>query len=86
MWMRLKYCYCTHPHFPYLLLFDKDGCDLSRNHRDNGSDVILKSIREATSSRDVLLVKLRHMLSHAFHLCRQSQNKYQSTMIDMHRI
>lgn len=75
MWLRLIYYYFTHPQFLYLLLLDKDGCNLSCNHRDNGSDVILKSVREATSSRDILLVQLRHMLSHAFHLCTQSQTE-----------
>lgn len=52
----------------YLLLFDQDGPNLSCNHRDNCGDVIFKSVREATSARNIVLVQLGHMLSHAFHL------------------
>lgn len=74
--MSLIYCYRPHFFF-YLLLFDKDGPNLSRNHRDNGTDVIFKAIREATSPRDILLVQLRHMLSHAFHLLAK-QSEYES--------
>lgn len=54
------------------MLFDKDGPNLSRNHGDNGGDVIFKAVREAASSRDVVLVEIRHMLSHAFNLFKQS--------------
>lgn len=56
---------------PYLLLFDKNGADLGSNHRDNGGDVVFESVGEAASSRGVLLIKLRHVLSHAFHLLKQ---------------
>ena len=52
----------------HLLLFDEDGPNLSRNHGDNGGDVILESVREAASARDAVLVEMRHVLSHAFHL------------------
>lgn len=58
-----------HRHYiPDLMLFDKNGPNLSCNHGDNGGDVIFKSVRKAASSWDVVLVEVRHMLSHAFHL------------------
>ncbi|KAA8593007.1 hypothetical protein FQN60_018462 [Etheostoma spectabile] len=50
----------------------RDGPNLSCNHRDNGGDVIFKSVREAVSPRDAVLVEMRHMLGHAFHLFEQS--------------
>lgn len=64
--------YCHHHYIPHLLLFDKDEPNFSRNHSDNGGDVIFKSVREAASPRDAVLVEMRHMLSHAFHLFEQS--------------
>lgn len=69
--MRKMYCY-HHHHIPHLMLFDKDGPNLSCNHGGNGGDVIFKSVGEAASSRDTVLVEMRHMLSHAFHLFKQS--------------
>lgn len=69
---------CHQPHLLYLLLFDKDGPNLGRNHRDDGGDVIFKSVREAASSRNIVLVKIRHMLSHAFHLLiKKIHKKYE---------
>lgn len=59
---------CHRYHIPHLMLLYKDGPNLRCNHGDNGGDVIFKSVREAASSRDVVLVEMRHMLSHAFHL------------------
>lgn len=80
--MMMSLIYCRHSHILYLMLFDKDGPNLSSNHRDDGGDVIFKSVREAASSRNVVLVKLRHMLSHAFHLLiktnTHTHNKYKS--------
>lgn len=60
--------YRHHHHIPHLLLLYKDGPDLCCNHRDNGGDVIFKSVREAASSRHIVLVKIRHMLSNTFYL------------------
>lgn len=53
---------------PHLMLLYDNGPNLCCNHRDNGGDVIFKSFREAAPSGDNVLVKTRHMLSHAFHL------------------
>lgn len=52
------------------MLLDKDRSDLRRNHRDNGADVIFKPVRKAASSRDAVFVEMRHVLSHALHLCQ----------------
>lgn len=52
------------------MLLYKDGPNLRCNHRDNSADVIFKSVREAASSRGIVLVEIRHMLSHAFHLLK----------------
>lgn len=57
--------------FFYLLLSDQDAPNLSSDHRDDGGDVVFESVGEAASSRDTVFVKLRHMLSHAFHLLKR---------------
>lgn len=62
---------------PHLMLLDKDGPDLGCNHGDNGGDVVLESVGEAASPGDAVLVEVRHVLSHAFHLftCESDKNK-----------
>lgn len=59
---------CRHRHIPHLVLFDEDGPNLSRHHGDDGGDVIFKPVREAAPPGDTVLVEMRHMLRHAFHL------------------
>lgn len=57
------------------MLLDKDGPDLSCNHGDNGADVVLKSVGEAAPPGDAVLVEVRHVLSHAFHLFERESDK-----------
>ncbi len=84
--MRKAYCYYHRHHIPHLMLFDKDGPNLSCNHGDNSGDVIFKSVGEAASSRDTVLVEMRHMLSHAFHLFKQSHINTHTHIINANQI
>lgn len=59
----------------HLVLLDKDCPDLCCHHGDNRGDVIFESVREAASSGDIVLVKVRHMLRHAFHLVGKRNKK-----------
>lgn len=56
------------------MLFDEDGPDLSRNHGDDGGDVVFEAVGEAGPPRGVLLVQVGHVLSHALHLSDTDQS------------
>lgn len=53
----------------HLVLLHEDCSDLCRNHRHDGADVIFKAVRKAAPSRDAVFIEMRHVQSHAFHLC-----------------
>lgn len=61
------------------MLLHKDCSDLCRNHRDDGADVIFKPVRKAASSRDAVFIEMRHVQSHAFHLCNYPQTDRHKT-------
>lgn len=52
---------------PYLL-FDEAGANLGCHHVNDGGDVILEPVGEATPARNGLLVHLSDVLCHALHL------------------
>lgn len=64
-------------HRSHLMLLDKDGPNLSCHHGDNCGDVIFEAVREAAPPGDTVLLKMRHMLSHAFHLLESTMQQNQ---------